>query len=197
MTPPPPDDIIISLKLRKGKRSQIRAITSGVLCTSSDCHHGVCRGGQSRIFVFVLSAEGHCQTYLPSYHHHHHRPLVANCFLKTTLWLPQSRCCFFRRRCGTFWTNWSSILIALLSDSTPPESERASKLQPKTVNSSPQGLGEGKVGYLRAREDRHHGPSRLQVPFTGRCQSKCRGNVPPQAGEPAALIVDAQGDSSG
>lgn len=54
----------------------------------------------------------------------------------------------------------------------------------------------GKVAHLRSREDRHHGPSRLQVPFTGRCQSKCRGNVPPQAGEPAALIVDAQGDNT-
>lgn len=56
--------------------------------------------------------------------------------------------------------------------------------------------GAGTVAHLRPGEDRHHGASRLQVPFTGRCQSKCRGNVPPQAGEPAALIVDAQGDNT-
>lgn len=81
------DNIIIPLRLRK---SGLRAKREPSSVAS------VASGGLSRIvfvFVFVfLTAKGQSKT-LPACAHSA-SAIVADCFLKNTLWLPQSRCYF-------------------------------------------------------------------------------------------------------
>lgn len=163
-------------------------------------------GGQSGICFFLYLAKkkkGHSQIITNQISSSAHP--VANCFLflkkntTTPLWLLQSRCCFLRRRRGSGHCGHAALPSSPRSDSSSllrPSARQKLRAEDCHRQKGIRREGRGKFAHLRPREDRQDGPSRLQVPFTGRCQSKCRGNVPPQAGEPAALIVDAQGDNT-
>lgn len=88
------DNIIIPLRLRKsGLRAKKRALISRLgrfRWAVQDC-----------LFLFLfLTEKGQSKT-LPACAHSASAK-VADCFLKNTLWLPQSRCYFLWRRCGTF-----------------------------------------------------------------------------------------------
>lgn len=210
-----PDDIIRALKLREGERKKREgeepnkkpvAIPGGVSLSLSP--HFSCRFRRWAVRDLFLSLS--CKKKKRSFANHNQpNQLIGSSssellpFLKknttTPLWLLQSRCCFLRRRRGSGHCGHAALPSSPRSDSSSllrPSARQKLRAEDCHRQKGIRREGRGKFAHLRPREDRQDGPSRLQVPFTGRCQSKCRGNVPPQAGEPAALIVDAQGDNT-
>lgn len=111
---------------------------------------------------FYLSAKGLCKI-LPTCANLTSSAASSILLPKTTLWLPQSRCCYVRRRDALqdFVDKLVFHLIAPRSVSVP--SKRASKLQWKTVCSKGSGRGKKLVTCDPERTD-----------TTVQADSKCR-----------------------